>query len=136
MRNRFIFLFITSIFLYNCGSGTFENDPESWNKIFGEDIPKEIEVLNSKFWKSTHWTFEFEFYCKLKADKKFIKEYFIDNYNLKKKEVFSSLNMVEIPSWFSIENFDDYEVWTGNNFNMKLYIHKNNNIIYLHCLQL
>ena len=77
MRNRFILLFITSILLFNCGSGTFENDPEYWNKIFGEDIPKEIEVLNSKFWKSAHWTFEFELYAKLKADKNFIQEYFI-----------------------------------------------------------
>ncbi len=49
MKNKLFVLFITIISIFSCGSGTFENDPNTWNKVFGEDTPDEIEIINSRF---------------------------------------------------------------------------------------
>lgn len=59
-------LLIFAFFLSSCGSGTFKDDPKTWNKVFGEGAPKEIQIINSQFWKSTHWSYEFDVFLELK----------------------------------------------------------------------
>lgn len=132
MKNRLLILLTTFLFL-SCGSGTFENDPKSWNKVFGENIPEEIEIINSRFWKSMHWTYEFEFFCKLKSDQKFLNQYFIEHYNMKERKekmVFHSDNK---PKWF-IFNEENFKVWEKE-FQMTLYFNEKSNEAYLHCIQ-
>lgn len=134
MSKRIIFVFLITL---SCGSGTFINDPETWNKVFGEDIPKEIEVVNSRFWKSAHWSYEFELFAKIKSDKKFISEYFIDHYNLESNNVYSTLFLEDIPNWFIKKNaIKDFDVWQGGPNSITLYLHKKEDIAYIHILQL
>ncbi|MEM9679225.1 MAG: hypothetical protein AAF901_02785 [Bacteroidota bacterium] len=121
----------------SCGSGTFIDDPDTWNKVFGEETPNEIEVLNSRFWKSGHWTYEFELFAKLQSEKDFIKEYFIDKYSLSQYEIHATVYLEDIPNWFvEKSNSKNYEVWKGGPNSITLYVHKNKNITYLHVLQL
>ena len=119
-----------------CGSGTFEDDPKTWNKVFGEDIPKEINVIKSKFWKSTHWTYEYELFVKFECNSQFLDEYFIKRYNLSKREVFATLYFEDSPKWFIDNDREDYNVWVGKINSMTMYIHKKSNLVYLHSLQL
>lgn len=134
MSKRIIFIFLLTL---SCGSGTFENDPETWQKVFGEEIPSEIEVLNSRFWKSAHWTYEFELFTKIKSDKKFIQDYFIDHYKLKNNEVYSTLFLEDIPNWFiKNNNSKEFEVWQGGPNSITLYLHKYEDIVYIHILQI
>ena len=116
-----------------CNSGTYDNDPKSWEKVFGEDSPKEIEVIQSRFWKSAHWSYEFEFYCEMNATKDFLTYYFIDHFKLKsqkEKVVFYSDNK---PNWF-INNIENYEVWEKEH-SITLYLNKESSKAYLHCIQ-
>lgn len=121
----------------SCGSGTFENDPKSWNKVFGEDIPEEIEVRNSRFWKSMHWSYEFEFFAKIKSDKSFLKEYFIDHYELNKSKIHATLFLEEIPNWFlSDKDYKDFEIWEGGPNSITLFLDKKEDIAFIHILQI
>jgi len=134
MNKRLIFIFLIT---FSCGSGTFKNDPETWNKVFGEDIPQEIEVVNSRFWKSGHWTYEFELFTKIKSNKKFITEYFIDHYKLENRDVYSTLFLEDIPNWFMKNDISkDFDVWQGGPNSITLYLHKQEDIAYIHIIQL
>lgn len=121
------------LLLCSCGSGTFENDPESWHKVFGEDTPENIEVLQSRFWKSAHWTYEFEFYCKLKADKTVLKDYFIDHYSMKKRDNRTTFHSSNKPNWF-VKDLEGFEIWEKQ-FKMTLFINEQTEEVYLHCIQ-
>lgn len=134
-KQQSILIFISLLFL-SCGSGTFENDPKTWGKVFNEDIPKEVEIINSKFWKSTHWSYEYELFMKFKSNNRFVKNYFIDNFNLTKSQFSVSLNMSEVPNWFPIKDLNNYDIWINKTNYMKLYIDKKSNLFYIHCLQL
>ena len=71
---RLLLLMIISSSLSSCGyfnSGTWEDDPETWNKVFGEEVPSEVEIIHSRFWKSAHWSYEFEVFFRNK-NKSFI----------------------------------------------------------------
>jgi hypothetical protein len=43
-------------------SGTWQNDAKNWKRAFGEQQPKKIKVTNSWFWRSPHFTHEFEYF--------------------------------------------------------------------------
>lgn len=135
MKTNFIVLLICFSF-FSCGSGTFEDDPESWNKLFGEDVPNEVEVLNSRFWKSTHWTYEYELFIKFKSNSDFVDAYFIEKYNLKKQNMSGTLYFAEKPDWFNINDYDNYMIWKGSVNDLTLFASKTDNIFYLHSLQL
>ncbi|MDR0824401.1 MAG: hypothetical protein LBN74_04860, partial [Prevotella sp.] len=66
-----IFVFIISILLF---SGCFQINTENPDKAFEywTQIPlpnSEIEAIKGKYWKSAHFTLEYEAFLKLKASK-------------------------------------------------------------------
>ena len=135
MTKRLRVLPLVFLLLYGCGSGTFENDPETWNKVFGEDQPSEIEVLNSKFWKSGHWTYEFELHMAIKAPQQFIDTYFIERYNLiEVKNVNLGNGNPNAPDWYLPER-ENITKFKHRLKQIYLYQDKNSNITYLHIIQ-
>ncbi len=133
MNSKILILVLGVLLALGCGSGTYDDDAESWQKVFGESIPKEVEVIKSRFWKSAHWTYEFEFYCKLKTDRSFLKQYFIDHYQMTQLKENTSFYSDNKPDWF-IRKFDGFEVWEKE-YSMTLYINNETDIAYLHCIQ-
>lgn len=135
MIKKQIIHLVFCLLIFSCGSGTFEDDPESWNKVFGEDTPNEIEITNSRFWKSAHWTYEFEYYCKFKSnDLEFLNEYFIKHYKMAKQNEKMSFHSDNKPKWF-IQNQDGFDVWEKG-FSMALYYNEESKVGYLYCIQL
>ena len=70
--------------IFGCGSsaGTWEDDAQNWNRAFNSTQPKDVNIIHSKFWISSHWTYEYITYLKFRASKKWINS-FIQTNNLK-----------------------------------------------------
>ena len=126
---RLLLLMIISSSLSSCGyfnSGTWEDDPETWNKVFGEEVPSEVEIIHSRFWKSAHWSYEFEVFFEIKTNHSFFKKYFINNADVKKvkKLQFQDYYFQEKPIWFLPKTIENYVIWTNENENLKIYVDK------------
>lgn len=126
---RILYFIIICTTLSSCGyfnSGTWEDDTESWNKVFGEDVPKEVEIVHSRFWKSAHWSYEFEVFFELKTTHSFFKNYFINNNGVKKvkKLEFQDHYFQEKPNWFLPKTIENYVIWTNENENLKIFVDK------------
>ena len=138
MKNKQLLIFFLSITIFNCSSGTFENDPNTWAKVFNQKKPGNVEILNSRFWKSAHWSYEYEVFIEFKASKEFIDDYFIkydslispdeDNYHLLDDFFFDK------PKWFQPKEYKDYQIWISNDKwnDTKLFINKNSGVVYFH----
>jgi len=140
---RPIYLLLITASLSSCGyfnSGTWKDDPENWGRVFGQDAPEKVEVVHSHFWKSAHFTYEFIAYFEIKTDEEFVKEYFIDYYDLRKYDEKNAKNIPllgqgDFPDWFVKKDKDNYDIWLGDEFDFTLYIDKVTENIYFSMVQ-
>lgn len=131
-------MILISISCLSCGSGTFENDPKTWHKVFGGEVPNEVEILNSRFWKSAHFTYEYELFMEFKSSQSFADSFFIKKFRFKptKAPKFDLNYDEEKPKWFVPKSFEAYDVWQSDINNMNLLIDKSSNLMFLYALQL
>lgn len=75
MKLKYLLLAFFSLMIISCGEESY--DPEESFELWAQrdDVPKEIEVINGQFWKSTHWTYEYITFLHFKAPKKWIEEF-------------------------------------------------------------
>lgn len=65
-----------------CGyalSGTWEDDPDSWGRAFGSTRPDDVEVVRSWYWRSPHWTCEYEYFFHVRANDALRAQLFTEN---------------------------------------------------------
>lgn len=103
----------------SCGylkSGTWEDDPRNWGRAFDSEKPTYVEVVHSKYWRSPHFTYEFEYFFEIS-----------DRRGEFKKELFSRNSLVKLPPseaaeardhcfgepppWFVPRAAAEYDVW-------------------------
>lgn len=100
-------------------SGTWQNDTKNWKRAFGSAQPKDIKIVNSWYWRSPHFTYEFEYFFQLGPNDAF------------RQKVIGSGNLLDItpatkaegeeaqrffhskPTWFIPKAIDQYEIWRG-----------------------
>jgi len=51
----------------NPNAGTWEDDPQNWNRAFGQDPPDDVSVVRSYYWESDHFTHEYIYFFEVKA---------------------------------------------------------------------
>jgi len=113
--------------LSGCGyfsSGTWENDPDNWERAFQSRKPDDVVVLHSKYWRSAHWTYEFQYFFEMERNDALQKQLFTQNklVRLEGKDAITAKNNFfdESPAWFAPKTVDKYEVWvceeTESNF--------------------
>jgi hypothetical protein len=56
--------------LGGCG-GTWVEDAGNFKRIFGFDMPTDVQVLHSYYWKSSHWSTEYRYYIAMRSSSKF-----------------------------------------------------------------
>ena len=101
-----------------CGvfsSGTWEDDPGNWERAFRSKKPDDVVVLHSKYWRSPHWTYEFQYFFEVQRNGEFQKRLFTHNPLVRlqggdavraKRDFFG-----EAPDWFAPKPIDEYEIW-------------------------
>ena len=116
----------------SCG-GTWENDDSCWEKTFGEEKPEDIELINSYFWKSAHWTYEFEVYMEMKYNQKWLIK-MLDEYEMEATTAFSlhQIGYSETkPSWFAPKKEEDYVLLESQKLSeAKILIDKKTSMMY------
>lgn len=111
-----------------CG-GTWENDPNNWQRIFRDEKPPDIQVVNSFFWQSSHWSYEFSYHIHIAPNARFeadLKETWhlvpgtqpgprrwIDDpeSNIWSGEVNDWSRCMRGPEWFAPGSTESYEIW-------------------------
>jgi hypothetical protein len=130
MKIRIAYLLCLGLLLClnGCGyltSGTWENDPDNWGRAFHSTKPNDVKVLHSKYWRSPHWTYEFEYFFEIERNDKLKTQLFTQNklIMLEGKMAIEAKNQFfgESPRWFAPKTVDKYEVWkyeyiAGSNF--------------------
>ena len=135
----FIFLALLP-FLSGCHeSGTWQNDPKNWKRVFGDDQPKDIKVLHSWYWRSPHFTYEFEYFLAIAPNDTFRKRALepgklLDFTPTSKEEREQVLRFFhDKPSWFIPKPIESYEVWQGKppQEHFRLFIDRQTGELYL-----
>lgn len=64
-----ILLLLGGLLLAGCHeSGTWVDDPRNWKRIFRAPKPDDVTVVHSWFWRSPHFTYEYEYYLHVRAN--------------------------------------------------------------------
>jgi hypothetical protein len=97
-------------------SGTWQDDPKNFDRVFRTSQPKDVVVVHSRFWRSPHWTYEFEYFIQIQPNDKFTKSLFDHNkfkgVRLTNSGTDSITHFVQDrPAWFLPKPISNYEVW-------------------------
>jgi hypothetical protein len=116
-----------------CG-GTWVDDEGNFNRVFGFDKPNEVQVLHSYYWKSPHWSTEYQYYIALRASTKFAS-------GLTAAQLMSpatpNSDMREQcgsnpPQWFVSKPPSHYQMWIPKNSDQyRVFQDKDDGIIYV-----
>jgi hypothetical protein len=119
MIPRTTFVLILAVGLSACGyfqAGTWEDDPKNWERIFKSEKPQDIELLHSWYWRSAHWSYEFEYFLALRGTDNARRMLFGSNElelydRVKHHAIRPDFFAHEKPDWFLPKPLDRYEVY-------------------------
>lgn len=100
-------------------SGTWQDDPKNWNRIFGSPKPKDVTVVRSWYLRTPHWSYEVEYLIQIAANAK-LKKAWLALGELKRldspDEIAEAHRFTERrPKWFAPKDRAEYEVWVRSN---------------------
>lgn len=120
IQYRLIALLLSFLVIANgCGyfmAGTWENDPKNWGRAFESRKPPDMIVLHSKYWRSPHWSYEFEYYFAIAPNARLKEQLFTENKlkqitGDKSKEIAKEKILYNVPAWFAPGDLTAYDVW-------------------------
>lgn len=124
--------------LTGCGSsGTWEDDARNWRRAFSSDLPPGVAVVHSRYWRSPHFTLEFEYFFELRVDdpnaldalKHGLTRYADQETHRPVDQFFG-----DRPAWFIAGPLEQYEIWiegTGAFSHRKLFIDKTSGAVFV-----
>lgn len=108
-------MLIALSFVSACG-GRWVDDSGNFERIFGFNKPKDVEVLHSYYWKSPHWTTEYSYFIALRASQKFVTG--LTSAKLMNEAAPSETTINsggdQRPPWFLPKSVTSYEMWVPN----------------------
>ena len=114
------FAFFFLLFQSGCGylvSGTWEDDPKNWQRAFHTQKPDNVVVLHSKYYRSPHFTYEFQYFFEIEQNDLLEEQLFTQNELVKiedeehAKEEATSGVLVNAPEWFVPKKLRQYDMW-------------------------
>ena len=138
-------LLLSCLMLTGCGyfyAGTWENDDDNWERAYGYEKPDEIDIVHSWYWRSPHFTMEYELYMETTLNKDILHS-LLSRGNLVEREGAADEHIEEMvdydtrPTWFVPKTLDKYEIWVGSNpVEFELFIDRQTGHLYWHEIQL
>jgi hypothetical protein len=120
MIMRGTLLTLAALLLIGCHeSGTWNDDGGNWKRIFRVNKPADITVVHSWFWRSPHFTYEYEYYIQVQKHADLQKRLLTMNPmkqlteegELQKAAAWSQNR----PTWFIPKPITNYQVWVYSN---------------------
>jgi hypothetical protein len=140
LRLSVAFLLVVVLFGAGCGyftSGNWEDDPGNWSRAFGSRQPSGVTVLHSRYWRSAHWTYEFQYFFEVAPNTKLKGQLVASKLRQVTGEVAAKAkkNIVgDVPSWFSPKDVAEYEFWMfeeSSGGNLMLLIDRKSGVMFL-----
>ena len=112
-------------------SGTWIDDKQNWQRAFKTRKPEDVAVVHSQFWRSPHWTYEFEYYFQIKANKQ-LRDQLLGQNDLEQQHGSNAVLAIHDlpqtkPIWFLPKPVNNYDTWRYKNDpkgNFKIFIDK------------
>lgn len=125
----------------NPNAGTWEDDPQNWNRAFRQNTPADVSVVHSYYWESDHFTYEYIYFFEVKASQEwqnvFLKERELEPVAPSNAWSFrQSYSYDSTPAWFAPDPVENYDVWDKPNYHGSIWINKTNGHIYFYGAQL
>lgn len=109
---KYIFLLFFTVILTSCLEINSENPKEIFELWTGNELPKEIKLVNGKYWQSAHWTKEYEVYAEIKSTETWWNDFknnnqlndFKSSFNNDIEDKFfknKNKDIIEQPNWFN-----------------------------------
>jgi len=113
-----------------CGyvmSGTWDDDPKNWGRVFQSTKPSDVRLIHSRYWRSAHWSYEFQYFFEIAPNAALKQQLFAAN-KLRlvvgdEADAARANRVHDAPSWFAPRSLESYEVWIsadepGRNFTL------------------
>jgi hypothetical protein len=115
MRARKLVALIILLLLFTGCGGEWINDRGNFKRIFGFEKPTELQVIQSYYWKSAHWTVEYRYYVEMDAPAEFFNKLtamqLMDSSTSEIAAQAPCLTSNHKPSWFLPKTLNDYQAW-------------------------
>lgn len=124
----------------SCGyisSGTWEDDPKNWKRAFRSTKPPDVVVVHSKYYRSPHWSYEFQYFFHIRANTSLEQQLVRDNHlrKLSGDELATVKDYFgDSPAWFAPKPADQYDIWKftdERNRNFRVFIDRKTRDLFL-----
>lgn len=118
---RVAFIMLSAVLLVGCHeSGTWRDDAGNWKRIFRVEKPANVTVVHSWFWRSPHFTYEFEYYLQVEKNADLQKRLLTMNPmkqvgEEKELQAVMAWSQQNRPAWFAPKPVAEYGVWIYSN---------------------
>ena len=140
---KYIFLLFFTVILTSCMEINSENPKEIFELWTGNELPKEIKLVNGKYWQSAHWTKEYEVYAEIKSTETWWNDFKNNNElnNFKsslnndiEEKFFKNKNekLIKQPNWFKPEKNSEIYIKGSSEY----FWNPKTKILFIHEIQL
>jgi len=142
---RIRILAFAALLLAGCGyvaAGTWEDDPDNWGRAFSSTKPPDVRVVHSKYWRSPHFTYEYQYFFHMEGNDALWKQLSTDS-GLARLDGDAATEAVsdffsDKPNWFLPESAEAYEVWVFADqpeSHFKAFVHRRSGDLFLNDYQ-
>ncbi len=125
-----------------CGrrSGIWSDDPGNWKRIFQGPKPAGVEMVHSWYWRSPHFTLEFEYFAVIAPNddfwEKMSREGALTLLTARTAREASTNGFLHArPAWFAPGPLEDYDIWQFTaepRLNFRAFRHRATGTVHLH----
>jgi hypothetical protein len=124
-----------------CGrAGTWSDDPGNWRRIFRGPKPPGVEMVHSWYWRSPHFTLEFEYFAAIASNETFWAELTRDGALEAVTDPAARTDSTNgffhaRPAWFAPGTLDDYDIFRFANEprqNFRVFRHRGTGAVHLY----
>ncbi len=99
------------LILAGCG-GTWIDDGRTFDRVFGFGKPRDVSIVHSDYWKSSHWSTEYRYFTALRAPLKFVGGITDARVMIPRTpEETMAASCGDKPQWFLPGSLANYQVW-------------------------
>jgi hypothetical protein len=134
-------LVVVVIACAGCGcftAGTWEDDPDNWERAFNSRKPDHVIVVHSRFSRFPHFTDEFEYFFHIRANSTLRDQIFQNNDLVGVEDTTEVSHYYEgggkIPGWFLPKPAGRYDAWQCRDISWctyKVFIDRDNGDIFI-----
>jgi hypothetical protein len=131
-----LILFTSSACGYFVG-GTWEDDPENWDRAFRSSKPVGVQIVRSHYWRGQHWSYEVAYQFHFRANVALEKQLLAENRlrPLAREELRHARECgFGCKPWFAPEPLHSYRIYTFANQpqqNFRVFIHRRTGDLYI-----